>query len=154
MYDVCGNGRRPLGLVACGLLPQHTERGTVLQTATRSVLQCKVLQPQNQVAFFSWMQRERMGRWIKVYHACSCPVCYHARRYWPGCWVGRFNWSVICTRKFEIGNLLLMGEIFGNWVIPFRCYTVRSLMNYAVILKLYVISSLYHTYITNFLEGK
>ena len=37
MYDVCGNGRRPLGLVACGLLPQHTERGTVLQTATRSV---------------------------------------------------------------------------------------------------------------------
>ena len=30
-------GRRPLGLAACGLLPQHTEMGTVLQTATRSV---------------------------------------------------------------------------------------------------------------------
>ena len=26
------------GLAACGLLPQHTEMGTVLQTATRSVL--------------------------------------------------------------------------------------------------------------------
>ena len=37
MYYVCGNGRRPLGLAACGLLPQHTERGTVLQTAARSV---------------------------------------------------------------------------------------------------------------------
>ena len=41
MYYVCGNGRRPLGLVACGLLPQHTERETVLQTATRSVYNVK-----------------------------------------------------------------------------------------------------------------
>ena len=98
MYGVCGNGRRPLGLVACGLLPQHTERETVLQTATRSVnnVKSRTMIRSSWIFLFREARRERR----KLKFITPIPVR-----------------SVIRTRKFQIGNLLLMGEIFGNWII-------------------------------------
>ena len=102
----CGNGRRPLGLVACGLLPQHTERGTVLQTATRSVNNVKFHNHKIKLHFPLRCNEKGEERWLKTYHTYLCPIYKQAMPrekvlFWTRSRAIQMI-SMISTRRFNI----------------------------------------------------